>query len=566
MILQQSDKRDAIMAAPGHLLVTGGPGSGKTTIALLKAKGLIETLRPGQEVLFLSFSRAAVRQVLTRCKTILGKKERQCIEVQTYHSFCMEALRAHGRLISGRVPRFLYPDEEKLQAADFAGDWSSECQRMGAEEALYIFGLFAAATAQLFEQSSTLRELYAAKYPLIILDEFQDTDNDQWRMVAALGSGTALFCLADPDQSIFQYDPKVDPLRLDKARLHLGPKEFDFAGENHRSPNGGILAFANAVLANQRSPAPKEVQFIEYWPNAFESTTHAAIIWLFSELRRQGIEQPTVAVLCRSNGLVAKVSALLTRTHVYNGQSYSPLEHHVLWDAELSAASACVIASLLEWSAGEGDVALVRTMHAMAAYYRLKNANDPTKTAKGLMEAYLKSSASLAVGKIPNNKIAKAFRSALQGGVVMNGDPVQDWRTCLSTLSGIAGLEEIVKQIRMIRLFRATDALGQGLSDLWLSSGNYKSATVLVKRVLDQERLISLEDEPRGCLLMNIHKSKGKEFDGVLLVEGAFESLFFDEREAPPFVQSRRLLRVGITRARARVIFVRKNRARPLMD
>lgn len=44
--------------------MTGGPGSGKTTIALLKAQKRIPDLKPGQEILFLSFSRAAVRQVL----------------------------------------------------------------------------------------------------------------------------------------------------------------------------------------------------------------------------------------------------------------------------------------------------------------------------------------------------------------------------------------------------------------------------------------------------------------------------------------------------------------------
>lgn len=50
-----------ILAAAGHLLVTGGPGSGKTTIALLKAQKRIPNLKPGQEILFLSFSRAADR-------------------------------------------------------------------------------------------------------------------------------------------------------------------------------------------------------------------------------------------------------------------------------------------------------------------------------------------------------------------------------------------------------------------------------------------------------------------------------------------------------------------------
>ena len=560
-------KREGILTHSGHLLVTGGPGSGKTTIALLKAQSVMKDLRPGQQILFLSFSRAAVRQVLSRCKTILSRSERQAVEVQTYHSFCMEVLKAHGRLLNGITPRFVYPDVERLQGADFGNGWTNECERRAREQALYLFSQFAGATATLFTQCASLRELYAAKYPLMILDEFQDTDNDQWRMVSALASKTHLFCLADPDQSIFQYDPNVDPLRLEKARAFLSPLEFDFEGENHRSPNGGILAFANAVLRNQPlPPSSPDVLHLQYWPKAFEGTAHAATIWLFSELKRQGVADPTIAILCRSNGLVAKLSAAFGKEHVYNGQRLGPIDHQVIWDAELSAASATVLASILEWSAKEGNAALIRTMRSMATYYRLKNASDPTKKAQSCVDAYNKAAEVFSAGRLPNNKVAKTLRAAYDAGVSIAGDPVHDWRVCLSILDRVAGLEEIAKQVRMVRLFRATDALGTGLANLWLSGGSYRTATVLVKRVLDQERLISLEDEPRGCLLMNIHKSKGKEFDGVVLVEGAFESLFYDYgREAPPYIQSRRLLRVGITRARARVVLVRFAKAKPLV-
>jgi DNA helicase II / ATP-dependent DNA helicase PcrA len=92
-------------------------------------------------------------------------------------------------------------------------------------------------------------------------------------------------------------------------------------------------------------------------------------------------------------------------------------------------------------------------------------------------------------------------------------------------------------------------------------------ACSLVKRILDQERLIAADRDPQGCILMNMHKAKGKEFDGVVLVEGAFKSSFFDERyEDPPYRRSRRLLRVGLTRARTLVTIVRPQGSRPLVD
>ena len=88
----------------------------------------------------------------------------------------------------------------------------------------------------------------------------------------------------------------------------------------------------------------------------------------------------------------------------------------------------------------------------------------------------------------------------------------------------------------------------------------------MIRSVLDQERLIGLESDPKGVSLMTMHKSKGKEFDGVVMIEGMYSSPFLLKREAPHFAPSRRLLRVGITRARSFVLLVRPKAASPLIE
>ena len=70
MEVQLSETAQGALDHDCPVLVLGGPGSGKTTLSLLKAQAMLPVLLPGQEILFLSFSRAAVRQVEIRCRDI----------------------------------------------------------------------------------------------------------------------------------------------------------------------------------------------------------------------------------------------------------------------------------------------------------------------------------------------------------------------------------------------------------------------------------------------------------------------------------------------------------------
>lgn len=568
MKLELCEKRKAVIAQGGHLLVLGGPGSGKTTIALLKAQRQSATLKPGQGILFLSFSRATIRQVLLRCKEILTPAERRAVTVQTYHAFCMEILEAHGRLLHGRPIRFLYPGEERLQKSAFDGDWMVERRRLASEQGLYCFDLFAAGAADLLEGCAALRELIADRFPMIIVDEFQDTDDNQWRIVRALAEVTDVFCLADPEQRIFDYRDDIDPRRLDILREDIQVTEFDLGGENHRSPNAGILQFADAVLHNHSPlPATPDIKQVSYWQNTFAATVHAAVIWTFSALRKKGVEHPSVAVLSRSNSLIADLSVILSETHTYNKQTLPVIEHDVVWDAELSAAAAVVVASILEWPTGPAEETLARTLRVIAGYYKLKNAEEPTNAAAEHARKYDEAAAKVATGEGPRINAAKALVAVYKAGIDLVGEPVADWKAARWVLHDIPALNELFREARLVRLFRATDSLASGLAERWLALSSYAGASELVKRTLEQERLVAAERDPQGCILMNMHKAKGKEFDGVVLVEGAFKSSFFDERnEQPPFERSRRLLRVGLTRARTLVAIVRPQNARPLVD
>jgi DNA helicase II / ATP-dependent DNA helicase PcrA len=546
--------------------VCGGPGSGKTTIALLKAQKRCSTLQPGQEVLFLSFSRAAVRQILTGTATLLSGKERRLVQVETYHRFCIEFLEAHGRLLKGTPARFLVPAQERLRRSAHKGDWRTEQARLATSENLFCFDVVAAGVAKLFEECSSLSALYGDKYPTVIVDEFQDTDDDQWRIVRALSRVSDVVCLADPEQRIFDYRHNIDPKRIDIMRGLMSPTEFDLGSENHRSPSASILGFADCILTN-RSPLPrgKGINAVRYVEHAFAATVHAHVAWTFSRLRERGIQDPSLAVLCRSNSFVAQLSGLLLEEHVFTGQRFRPILHDVVWDADLSAVSGQIVGSILEWTTMSAVRAAARTLALISQYFDLKNAEHPSQTASKNARQFREAADALDAGRTPKIKAAKNVFDVASQPVQWSGDPVRDWLRARSALDGIAIFGEIVVASKMIRLFRATDVLATGLSELWLSQGRYDGAAAFIRRTLDRERLVAAERESRGCVLMTMHKSKGKEFDGVVLVEGKYKSAFFTPEDGPLFERSRRLLRVAITRARHVVTLIRPDGARALV-
>jgi ATP-dependent DNA helicase UvrD/PcrA len=148
MKLNICNDRQRILDARGHVLVTGGPGCGKTTIALAKAiQRINEGLLEGQEVLFLSFSRAAVTRILEAARKDVPSALLKRIRIQTFHAFCWELVRSHGYLLGAprNITLLLPHDERALRngAEDDDPTWSSEQARLFAHEGRLAFDQFA---------------------------------------------------------------------------------------------------------------------------------------------------------------------------------------------------------------------------------------------------------------------------------------------------------------------------------------------------------------------------------------------------------------------------------------
>jgi len=78
---------------------------------------------------------------------------------------------------------------------------------------------------------------------------------------------------------------------------------------------------------------------------------------------------------------VARRSMILNDERQYGQSPLPPIEHHVVWDADLAATSAGVVGSILEWPGKTPDAAVDATLQAIIDFYRLKNALQPSKSA-----------------------------------------------------------------------------------------------------------------------------------------------------------------------------------------
>jgi len=356
-----------VMETDGHLLVRGGPGSGKTTISILKAARIAERdLQPGQKILFLSFARATVSRVVEAIEyeQKIPPAQKRLIDVETYHSFFWRMLKAHGYLIgllrrlailtspgeaialsevrSGFPPRSL-TDEQKAakRVAEVA-----ERTRLAAEEGRVCFDLYAPYVGDILHGSQRIRRLVAAMYPVIVLDEFQDTNEAQWRVVAALGEVCRLIALADPEQRIYDWIG-ADPARLDHSREAFKPTEVDPSTDKHRSAGTEIVMFGNDLLTGKfRQEAYKCIAFdvFDPFPNPamtkLVTTTYAAR----QRLIKQSVTDWSLAILVPTKKMTRLVSDALRQPPAGMAQ----VSHSAVIEIEAAILGAEIVALLMQ--------------------------------------------------------------------------------------------------------------------------------------------------------------------------------------------------------------------------
>lgn len=554
------DQRKSILAKDGHMLIVGGPGAGKTTIALLKARRrVLHNLAPEQRVLFLSFSNSAIRRIVESAAGILSDDIAGRVDIKTYHSFAWEILNSHGYLTSNkrRLKIVAAQDAAVCAAGLNADDWTAEQNRLYLDDGLVTYDQFAPRAAELLARSSAALECFCLAYPLILVDEFQDTDEDQWALVQLLSRKSEIIALGDADQRIYEWRPGVSEARLEAFADTLDCERFDFANENNRSPATGIAGFARSLLTpGAKQDLPDEISWNVFKPGLLGVGLHLSVREAFREAKaRSGKNHPKIAVAARSKKLVRSISDALSTEMTIQGKLRKAVAHDVLIDQNQILLSARAIANILSTAGTDRQTRLGEALERIADMHRA--AANPTNINES--DRLRKWAAKCRDGKTPNVKCVNALAGVMdqldKDG--LTGSPTADWRKVRSLLekADAPQLQKTAEQARFLRLLRRGSAIEQTLIGLWTGQGDYLGAEAALELAMLQEQLMDAHRETATVTVMNLHQLKGREYDAVVLVEDQYNT-FRAKDQSPHYADTRRLLQVSLTRAREYVVLL----------
>ena len=283
----------AVRYIDGPLLVLAGAGSGKTRVITHKIAYLIsECGIQARHIAAVTFTNKAAREMKSRVSGLLKGRNARGLAISTFHTLGLNILRHEAR-VAGLRPGFTIFDDqdtgellrETAQRASLSdGDFAYLLQRVAQwkhalvspqmalreardareTEAAHRYGEYERSLraynavdfddliglpVQLFEQHPEVLERWQGRIRYLLVDEYQDTNASQYRLVRLLtGTRGALTAVGDDDQSIYAWrgarPENLKMLRDDFHNLKIIKLE-----QNYRS-TGRILKAANALIAN----------------------------------------------------------------------------------------------------------------------------------------------------------------------------------------------------------------------------------------------------------------------------------------------------------------------------
>lgn len=594
-------------------MIIAGAGSGKTRAITYRIIHMIRDREiPAESILAITFTNKAAREMKDRVYQKLGYGE-SLPWVSTFHSFCLNILRKHiaelgyssdfviydaqdqlsllkkvmkaqgvnedaftPRSLLGQIsgfknelltPEDVNPDEMSYGARMKAANLYPVYQKALREHNAVDFDDLLVLSVRLLNRFESIRKYYNQKYRHVMVDEFQDTNLAQYRLVQYLaGEDNNVCVVGDDDQSIYRWRGA----NLDNM-LHF---ERDFPGtvvvkleQNYRSTQA-ILGAAGAVVRENQNRNDKTL-----WT---ENETGDPVLYIRSE-----DEMDEARVVCekidhwnRESGISFNDIAVLYRT---NAQS-RPIEDHL----RHLGVPYQVIGGLKFYERKEikDVVAYMRVILNPADSISLKRIiNLPARgigkttmdkleawsNEKGvpLIEALRRVESDGLVGTGPAKKITAFVVLVDHLREVYESGSVLDFLETILDRSGYMGMlekdkspESKSRQENLNELYNAVEEFVENEQ-----KGTLMDFLDTTSLAADSDQL----DDSRGVVaLMTLHTCKGLEFDavGIIGLENGLLPHASSLSTVEEYEEERRLCYVGFTRARKKLMVSNAKRRR----
>jgi DNA helicase-2/ATP-dependent DNA helicase PcrA len=590
-------QREAVLATEGPLLVIAGAGSGKTRVLTYRVAHLINAVgaKPN-EILAITFTNKAAGEMKERLQRLLGQSGRG-LWILTFHAACGRILRREAQRLGYRSNFTIYDQADQIRLVKQCleelerdpkrftprgihnqishakdqlvgpGEYAERVQSFYDQTVadvyqLYQRRLFASnavdfddllmLTVDVLERFPEAREKWQKAFRYILVDEYQDTNHAQYRLLQLLAQPDMNVCaVGDPDQSIFAFRGADINNILDFERDFPGTRTIALE-QNYRSTNS-ILDAANNVIANNRERKPKElwselgdgepVRAIEVEDEHAEARFVAAGIAARVE---EGFSGDEIAVFYRTNAQSRVLEDVLVR----QGVSYQVIGGPRFYErAEIKDAIAYLQAIDNPYDAvsltriankprrGIGDASLARLQswadaHGRSLWEAMEFAEEagvgaaPLRAVQGfrtLMQSLQSGALELPVAELVERTLERSgYLEALEA------------ERTIEAQGRIENLQELVGVAREYQENADEPSLSHFLQEISLYSDQ--------DAIREQESLVTL---------MTLHNAKGLEFRAVYLI-GMEEGIFPHARsiEEQGIEEERRLCYVGMTRAK----------------
>ena len=295
---------EAVTYLEGPLLIVAGAGSGKTKVLTSKIAHIIEEKKafPNQ-ILSVTFTNKAAKEMQTRVSNILGKKAIGLSWLGTFHSISAKLLRKHARAVglnhnftiidqddqtrliknickSENIdikkisPNFIlsvidkwknngwYPDEVILKKGEVIEKNLLQIYKIYQNKLIDLnacdFGDLLLHCVKLFQNNSDICEIYSKNFKYILVDEYQDTNIIQSKWLSLLSSHNKnLCCVGDDDQSIYSWRGAEIKNFLEFDKTYENTKVIRLE-KNYRSTQN-ILYVASELIKNNMKRVGKKL-------------------------------------------------------------------------------------------------------------------------------------------------------------------------------------------------------------------------------------------------------------------------------------------------------------------